>query len=170
MNMHQYTTRLFNSAQAICHLVQGVESEQARWKPAPDEWSILETVNHLYDEERRDFRVRIDYTLHKPGEAWPPIDPQKWVVDEAYSKRKLNESLDNFIAERRKSLSWLAKQREADWSTKATAPWGDTMSAGQLLACWAAHDLLHLRQLNELHYLYLQKLAAPQSIGYAGEW
>ncbi|MCB0058173.1 MAG: DinB family protein, partial [Caldilineaceae bacterium] len=59
------------NAQRIAALVAGVPDEQARWKPDAESWSILEVVNHLLDEEREDFRVRIDYTLHRPGEKWP---------------------------------------------------------------------------------------------------
>ena len=48
-------------------------------------------------------------------------------------------------------------------------PWGK-LTAGDLLASWAAHDLLHLRQLNELRYAYLIQVAAPYSVRYAGDW
>ena len=175
MNLQPYITQMTNTAEAIRTLVQDVDDEQARWKPTPDEWSLLEVVNHLYDEERRDFRVRIDYTLHRrsedgQSEEWPPINPPQWAIDEAYNTRDLAESLENFLAERRHSLAWLADLSTADWSTAAVAPWGDTMRAGDLLAAWTAHDLLHIRQLNELRYRYLQKITAPFEVRYAGEW
>ncbi len=44
------------------------------------------------------------------------------------------------------------------------------MTAGDLLAAWVAHDVLHLRQLVELRYAYLVEEAQPNSVGYAGEW
>ena len=59
---------LARNAETIHRMVNGVSDEQARWKPTPEDWSILEVINHLYDEEREDFRTRIDYTLHRPGE------------------------------------------------------------------------------------------------------
>jgi len=52
MNINTYTTRMKNNAQTIHSLTSGVSDEQARWKPDPDSWSILEVINHLYDEER----------------------------------------------------------------------------------------------------------------------
>ena len=42
-------------------VLAGVDAEQARWKPDADSWSILEVVCHLVDEEREDFRTRLDH-------------------------------------------------------------------------------------------------------------
>jgi len=44
-------------------LTKDINTELAIWKPAPDKWSILEVVNHLYDEEREDFRQRLELVL-----------------------------------------------------------------------------------------------------------
>ena len=57
-------------------LVQDVSEDQARWKPDAETWLILEIVNHLYGEEREDFRVRLDNILHHPEKDWAPIDPE----------------------------------------------------------------------------------------------
>ncbi len=39
--------RLTRTRQTLLDAVQGVTETQARWKPAPDRWSILEYVEHL---------------------------------------------------------------------------------------------------------------------------
>ena len=39
--------RLTRSRQTLLEAVDGVTENQARWKPAPDRWSILEYVEHL---------------------------------------------------------------------------------------------------------------------------
>jgi hypothetical protein len=150
-------------------LVQGVSDEQARWKSAPDTWSILEVVNHLLDEERHDFRVRLDYTLHRPGEPWPPIDPQGWVVEHRYNEQDLGDSLDAYLAERGASLAWLRGLEEPDWQATYQAPWGP-ISAGDLFASWVAHDLLHTRQTVELLWAYGVAELRPYQTRYAGEW
>ena len=56
-------------------LLQGVSDRQARWKPDPDSWSILEVVNHLWDEEREGFRRRLELVLQRRPGSWPEIDP-----------------------------------------------------------------------------------------------
>ncbi|RMG93634.1 MAG: DinB family protein [Chloroflexi bacterium] len=157
------------TAAAIYELAHWVTDEQAKWKPDPASWSMLEVVNHLYDEEREDFRVRLDYILHHPAEKWPPIDPEGWVTARAYNKRDLAESLANFRQERERSLTWLATLTGADWQASYETPFGP-ISAGDMLVAWAGHDLLHLRQLVELHWAY--RLANGRSFrpDYAGRW
>lgn len=162
--------QLAQQAQSIRTLVEQVPLEQARWKPTADEWSILEVVNHLYDEEREDFRQRIDYLLHKPRKEVPPIDPGGWVTARAYNERELVRSLQNFLTEREQSVAWLHNLRDPAWANSYNHPAGFTISAYDFLVNWAAHDLLHLRQLVALHYAWHQHRAGDISLLYAGEW
>jgi hypothetical protein len=162
--------RFRHNGQAIAELVAAVDEEQARWKPTAGQWSILEVINHLCDEEREDFRTRLDLTLHQPQTDWPAIDPQGWVTSRAYNSRNLAGSLASFAREREASLIWLAGLESPDWEISRRHPAGFTLRAGDLLASWLVHDTLHLRQLAELHYQYIQHLAAPYDVAYAGEF
>jgi hypothetical protein len=150
-------------------LVAGVTKTEARYKPSPKSWSILEVVNHLYDEERFDFRVRLDIILHKPQDNWPPITPTAWVRQHKYNTRDLQASLDDYLRERRRSLRWLRSLGKVDWNTRYSRK-GRSMRAGDMFAAWVAHDGLHIRQLNELHRSLLERAAKPYRVGYAGEW
>jgi hypothetical protein len=153
----------------IRSLVEGVTPEQARWKPDPKSWSILEVINHLYDEEREDFRVRLDIILHRPDQAWPPIDPQGWVTSRAYQERELAPSLQSFLDERAGSLDWLRGLTGSDWQAGYQTRFG-LIRAGDMFAAWVAHDTLHMRQLVELHRAYILLLAEGYDTQYAGEW
>jgi hypothetical protein len=157
------------NANRIRSLAERVSEDQARWKPDPESWSVLEVIAHLLDEERKDFRVRLEIILNDPQKAWPPIDPQGWVVSEEYNRRDLAETLNDFLVEREKSLSWLSSLDNPNWEAVYQARFGP-IRAGDMLAAWSAHDLLHLRQLVELHWGYLNMLAEPYSVQYAGEW
>ena len=161
--------QLYQDGRRIFALVDGVSDEQARWKPDPAAWSVLEVVNHLYDEEREDFRQRLDIILHRPEEEFPPINPEGWVVERAYNQRDLAASLQALRKERQASLDWLKGLGHPDWDATVTSPLG-SLSAGEMLAAWAAHDTLHMRQLVELHHDWLVRLANPYDTGYAGEW
>ena len=58
-----------------------------------------------------------------------------------------------------------------DWSLTAPHPHYGTLSAGDLLASWIAHDHIHIRQLNRLLRQYLvQQLAPDNAVEYAGNW
>lgn len=169
MILEQLIERMARNARRIGLLVEGVGEVQARWRPEADAWSILEVVNHLLDEEKLDFRVRLDITLHRPEEVWPGIDPAGWVTERRYNERELEESLTGFLAAREVSLDWLRSLADPDWEARYEAPWGP-MRAGDLMAAWVAHDLLHMRQLVELHWAYTVKEVQPYSARYAGEW
>ncbi len=57
------------NAPTIAALVRAIPPAQARRRPTPADWSVLEVINHLADEEREDFRLRLDAALHRPGIA-----------------------------------------------------------------------------------------------------
>ena len=162
--------QLQQNGELIRQLVVGISQEQAVRKPSLEDWSVLEVVNHLYDEEREDFRQRFDYLLHHPGEEWPPIDPAGWVTARKYNERELASSLQNFLDERRKSLTWLASLNAPNLEAFETHPVAGKFHAGDMLAAWVAHDILHLRQLVELKYFLVGELARPYAPQYAGEW
>jgi hypothetical protein len=162
--------RLRANAEVLAALVADVSEQQARWKPEPEQWSILEVVNHLADEEVEDFRTRLDFTLHRPGEDWPPIDPQGWVGSRDYASRDLHESLERFLAARRDSLAWLEGLESPDWTLSYDHPSAGPITAGDLATSWVAHDHIHVRQLNRLHRDYLVHELSRHSPRYAGRW
>ena len=169
MDVDRLMLQMLEDGERVQTLAQGVSDQQARWKPDADSWSILEVVCHLLDEEREDFRVRLDYTLHRPGEPWPPIDPGGWVTERAYNEQDLEESLSQFLSERQASIAWLRGLAAPDWEATAEVPWG-LIRAGDIFASWVAHDLLHMRQLLELHWAHVTAKMAPYKPDYAGEW
>jgi hypothetical protein len=169
MEFDRLVAQMAEDARRIKSLVEGVSLEQARWRPTAEDWSLLEVLVHLLDEEREDFRVRLDIILHRPDEPWPPIDPGGWVAEREYNKHDLGETLESFMQERLKSLNWLRGLNAPNWEAESEAPFG-VMTAGDIFAAWVAHDLLHTRQLVELHWAYLQTLAEPFRVEYAGYW
>jgi hypothetical protein len=169
MNLEFYRQQLESSGAAIQALARGAGPDQARWKPAPESWSLLEVVNHLLDEEREDFRAHLANLLQQPPQPWTLITPQLWVEQRGYNQRDYEESLAGFLSERAASLVWLTTLTAPDWQASYAMPWGP-LTAGDLLASWAAHDLLHLRQLTELRYAWMEQAARPHSLQYAGDW
>ena len=169
MNLDYFIKRFSNNRGVFESLLRDVSLEQSRWKPSPDKWSMLEVINHLYDEEREDFRQRLELTLSNPAQSWPPIDPRGWVDTRAYNERALDTSLNNFLAERENSLKWLQRLSEPNWENSNEGPNG-RLSAGDLLASWLAHDFLHIRQLARLHWHYIGAVTKPYQTSYGGPW
>jgi len=151
-------------------LCEGVSDVKARWKPSPEKWSSLEVVNHLYDEEREDFRARTQFLLEKNSGPMSPIAPQKWVTARKYNERDFSESLQKFLAEREKSLDWLKNLNSPDWQGSYNHPRLGKMTAETMLASWLAHDFLHIRQINRLHWEYFAAQVPHINLAYAGNW
>jgi hypothetical protein len=159
------------SALSIAELARPLAPEDRNWKPKPDAWSIHQIVCHLLDEEREDFRQRLRLVLKDPSLEWPPIDPQGWPASRAYDSWSFAETLAAWESERADSLVWL---RSLDPLALAldhahSMPWGQ-LRAGDLLASWVAHDLLHLRQITARRFQRTEEFATPYSTRYAGEW
>jgi hypothetical protein len=168
MNPHALIARLEVNAPVIEGLLRFADTEASRWKPSPEKWSILEVVNHLYDEERDDFRTRLRLTLEEPETAWPGIDPRGWPLSRDYMSRELQSSIDAWVSERRASLAWLAGLREPRWENHHDHPGGFRLTAGDLLGSWVAHDYLHIRQIARIHHQLTAEAARPFSLEYAG--
>jgi len=160
---------LARGPEIIRALLSGVTQAEAQLRPAPDSWSILEVVCHLYDEEVNDFRPRLDVMLHRPGDDFAPNNPQEWVTERKYNEQNLGVMLGKFLAERDKSLNWLRGLSGANWEAPYTTPWRN-MKAGDMLGSWVAHDNLHVRQLVELRHARVLRITEPFDVGYAGDW
>jgi hypothetical protein len=169
MNPEILCQELANGAELISSLLVGVTPAEARFKPNPETWSILEVVCHLYDEEREDFRLRLDLMLHRPTEPWPRNNPEGWVTARAYNERDFAEMLGQWLAERAASVAWLSGLAAPNWDAIVTSRVG-TMRPGDMLAAWVAHDNLHQRQLVELRRSRLLGLVEPYEVNYAGDW
>jgi len=170
VNAGAITARLAGGPGAVRSVALVVSASDHAWKPSPSDWSVLEIVCHLADEEEEDFARRIRLLLEDPEMAWPAIDPEGWAVERDYASRDIDNELDRFARSRRDNLAWLEARGTIDWSTKKTHPVMGSMHAGDLLAAWAAHDALHIRQIARR----LHQLAARDAGGftpeYAGSW
>jgi hypothetical protein len=88
-------------------LIGDLDAVTARTRPALDEWSPVEIVCHLRDEETEDFSARVRAVLEGKTEL-APIDPVGWVEARRYREADLRQALAAFKTRRRASLSYLA--------------------------------------------------------------
>ena len=158
------------NASTFKNLLTNISTEQVNWKPSPEKWSLLEIVNHLYDEEREDFRQRIKNIFEDAQKEWSPIAPANWVTEREYAKRDMKTSLSNFLEERKKSIEWLKSLNSPNWKAVYNHPKLGEMSAEKLLTNWLAHDYLHIRQITFMHWSYLSHIASSTKLDYAGNW
>jgi len=169
MDFERAIEQMERQAQTIRSFTTDVGAEQARWRPSTGAWSMLEVIGHLIDEEREDFRYRLQWIWQHTNEPWALNDPPGWVSRRRYNERNVEESINTFLFERERSVVWLRELTAPDWNVVHAAPWGP-ITSGDMLASWVAHDLLHIRQLVELHWAWTGGMLAPHRVEYAGDW
>ena len=127
-------------------LLAGLDEVSARTRPATGEWSPVEILCHLRDEETEDFGARLRVIVDGAGE-FAPIDPERWAEERRYREANLPDVLQALRSRRQASLGLLASVA-ADTLTGAR-PLGrlGRLSGLDILAAWVAHDRIHLAQL-----------------------
>ena len=175
MDVRWMIDRLDRFPPALRALLLGCSDEDARWRPSDADWSIVEVVCHLVDEDLDDFGTRLRLVLESPETDWPRIDPEAAAVDRGYRSRGLDEVVRELGAVRRAKLEWLRTSLDADFTQAATHPRLQDpphrlVRAGDLLASWCAHDALHLRQIAKRLHQLTDHRAGDFDVGYAGTW
>jgi hypothetical protein len=148
-------------------LLGGLDLATWRARPAPAEWSPLEIVCHLRDEEAEDFGARLRVVL-EGGPRFVPIDPPRWVEERAYRDTDPRAALDALGAGRAATLAVLdgvapERLRHAVPHARLGA-----LSGLDLLAAWVTHDRLHLAQLAATLARLGARRWAPLHAEYAG--
>lgn len=159
---------LERNREVFSRLLGGKRPAAYSWRPAPGKWNLLEIVCHLYDEEREDFRTRVQHALES-RDTPPPIDPVGWVTSRNYAAQDYEVKLAAFLNERTASIAWLQSLQSPRWDSTYRHPQLGPQTARMFLACWLAHDHLHLRQIVRLEYERL-KDESGEDLGYAGAW
>ncbi len=150
-------------------------ADEARWKPSPTDWSVLEIVCHVADEEEEDFAPRLRATLD--AKPWSQLHLEGIAERRGYNTRGLDAEIARFENARADSVRWLRALTAPggpapDLTIAHNHPKFGPIRAGDLLTSWSAHDALHLRQIaKRLHNLASRDAGQRGfSVRYAGEW
>jgi uncharacterized damage-inducible protein DinB len=157
------------NAEIVRALVQPISDEQAQWKPDEETWNMKDVMEHVYNEERIDFRKHLKEMFSDPPLPWGEFRHEELITVES-----CHQALESFLMERQASLEWLRLLDSPDWEVESQANFGPdevlTFKAGDVLGSWVAHDFLHIRQMNELLYAWNMQQVLPYSVRYAGGW
>lgn len=127
-------------------LLAGLDTSGARMRPAPGEWSPVEILCHLRDEETEDFGARLRVIVDGTSE-FTPIDPERWAEERRYHEARLPEVLEALRARRQTSLGLLASISPKALEGSRPHTRLGRLSGQDILAAWVAHDRIHLAQL-----------------------
>ena len=132
---------LASTATRWLNLTEALPVDLLNRQPAAGEWSATECLIHLLDTEHI-FPARVQALL--TGQAIPAFDPDtQGTKNTSSSPEKLGAE---FASLRQTSLAVLARVAPQDFDCTTEHSELGTVTLGQLLHEWAAHDLNHTIQ------------------------
>ena len=120
-------------------LMSGISDEEARWKPAPDRFSIAEVLAHLSHSEGHCYRARGDRFLAEEMPELEPDDAQMHL--ELYKNGDPEEDFAHFEDQRETNIDLLRGLPAEAGSRKAMHRATGEITLSQMLHEWALHDL-----------------------------
>src|SRR5437773_2763853 len=139
-------TELARLPRILDGLLGDLDAATWRGRPAPAEWSPLEIVCHLRDEEAEDFGARLRVVV-EGGTRFAAIDPELWVEQRAYRDTDPRAALATLAERRAANLAFLDGVPPDRLRHAVTHARLGALSGLELLAAWVTHDRLHLAQL-----------------------
>lgn len=130
----------------LCDAVASVPQHDLSRPEAPGKWSVLHVVQHLADSELVGaFRFRMILAHDRP--AIPGYDQDLWADRLRYNESDIGEALSEFTTLRRANLRLLERASHAERERVGVHAERGEESLNHLMKLYAAHDLVHLRQL-----------------------
>jgi hypothetical protein len=129
-------------------LLQGIPARLATSTEGEGTWSPFDVVGHLIHGERTDWIPRLRIILTDGEER--PFEPfERFAQFGASQGKRLEDLLDEFEALRAANIETLRSllAEGIDLEKKGTHPELGRVTAGELLATWATHDLGHIAQV-----------------------
>jgi len=148
-------------------LLAGLDAATWRDRPAAAEWSPVEIVCHLRDEEAEDFGARVRVVV-EGGPRFAAIEPEVWATARGYRDADPQIALATLGERRAVNLAFLGGVSPDRLRHAVTHPRLGTLSGLDLLSAWVTHDRLHLVQLAATLARLGARRWAPLRADYAG--
>jgi len=147
----------------------------AMLRELPEEWiqcregektfNAFEVVGHLAHGERADWMPRVKMILeHGEDKAFVPFD--RFAQERESAGKTLAQLLDEFAELRARNLKELRALGLGDQQLQLRGkhPRLGTVTLGNLLATWAAHDMTHVHQLSRIMAHQYREAVGPWTV------
>jgi hypothetical protein len=125
-----------------------LSDEDARWKPAPERFSVAEVLAHLSHSEGDCYRARLDRFMAEDLPEFESDDASNY--HDLYRDADPEDSFDHFEEQRETNVELLRTQPHSAGELRAIHKQAGEITLAQMLHEWAMHDLGHIRQVAEL--------------------
>jgi len=104
---------------------EAAPGEFLRWRPAPEEWCVLEVVGHLIETEERGFAGRIRTILIEERPRFTTWDPSTVARERQDEQRDPAELLAELIRRRTSGVALVETLTATDLNAAETTPKSD---------------------------------------------
>lgn len=126
-------------------LLKDVDDADARRRPGPEEWSLLDIVAHLNDIEER-YRKRLKRVITADNPSFAYLHP----AASGPTGVPLSLLLKQFEMARGETLGFLSSLSQRDWSRPAVHETLGETRFQYLVQNLLDHDIVHLRQVADV--------------------
>ena len=143
-------------------LLDGLPEPWIRADEGPDSWNPFDVVGHLVHGERTDWIPRAEIILtHGESRTFDGFD--RFAMFGASRGKSLGELLDTFTELRAANIARLEAMRlsPADLERRGRHPELGSVTLGEHLATWVAHDLSHIAQVVRVMGKRYRKVVGP---------
>ena len=148
LDLREATAVLRRTPRTLDGMLRGLPDPWIRGNEGPETFSPFDVLGHLIHGERTDWMPRVRLILElQDGRPFEPFD--RFAQVEASRGKSLDVLLDEFRDLRAANLAGLDELRITpdQFALKGRHPTLGTVTLGQLLATWVAHDLDHVVQV-----------------------
>jgi len=133
----------------LAEAVAGLDDAALRTPEAPGKWSVVEVVQHLADTELvHGYRMR--KIVADPGCAIEGYDQDAWSRELGYRDVDLAGALEQHRALRTANLRWLRSLDDERLDRAGMHAERGPESVRRVVTLLAAHDLVHLAQIERI--------------------
>ena len=134
---------------ALAGAVAGLDAERLHRPERPGKWSLAEVLAHLADSDLV-WGYRLRRVLAEERPTLTGYDQDAWAARLHYRDARVADSLALFGALRAANLRLVRATTPADLQRVGVHSERGEESVTHLLALYAAHDLVHLRQIERI--------------------
>jgi DinB superfamily len=128
-------------------LLAGIGEEKAKFRYAPEKWSVKQVVGHVADAERV-FAYRLLCIARGETQSLPGFDENDYMRGSNFDALPFAQIVEGLADTRRATLSLLRSLSDEAWSRRGVAN-DNPVSVRALAAMLLGHERHHVRVLKE---------------------
>lgn len=124
--------------------------EMWQFRPAPDRWTIHETIVHIADSEANSF-IRCRRLIAEPGSNVIAYDENTWARALGYHDQSTEDAVELFRWLRHASYNLIKHLPESTWANTVYHPENGTMTMDDWLDVYERHVREHVEQMQAVY-------------------